>query len=94
MDHNLEPQHDEDEHSATLGHAIPVRTHTFTALYSHRAHTNLDPRAACLPAYGSLASGTVLTCAAASYLALLSCAAASYHALLSCTAASYPAPQN
>ena len=30
--HNLEPQsHDDDKHSAALGHAMPVRTHAFSA---------------------------------------------------------------
>ena len=60
------------------------------ALYSHRAHTNLDPRASpgsLCSLHGSLASGTVLTCAAASYPApprpIL------HRRFLSCTAASY-----
>ena len=44
MDHNLEPQpHDEDKHSATLGHAMPVRTHAFTQRAALYSHTELTP---------------------------------------------------
>ena len=81
MDHNVEPKpNDEDKHSTTLGHAMPVRTHAFTARgalqsqSSHQLGSEGEPGSLC-SLHGSLASGTVLTCAAASYLALLSCAA-------------------
>ena len=73
MDHNLEPHpHDDDKHSATHGHAMPVRTHAFTARglqsqSSHQVGSEGEPCFAC----GSLPSGTVLTCSSASYAPIL-----------------------
>ena len=56
MDHNLEPQHDEDKHSATLGHAMPVRMHTFTQRAALYSHTELTPTWIRGRALGSLCS--------------------------------------
>ena len=97
MDHNLEPQpHDDDKHSATLGHAMPVRTHAFTARgalqsqSSHQLGSEGEPLAACVACmkpgrrHSSNLRRRVLCCTAASYPAP--------PRPIFCTAASYPAP--
>ena len=74
MDHNLEPQpHDDDKHSATHGHAMPVRTHAFTArgLQSQSSQQVGSEGEPCFACIGSLPSGTVLTCSSASYAPIL-----------------------